>query len=255
MPNSPDDWERISKDFEEKWNFPNCLGALDGKHVTVQAPFNSGSYYYNYKHTHSVVLMALVDANYKFTYIDIGSNGLVSDGGVYRDCSLSISIEQNKLNFPDAKSLPGREKSVPYVIVADEAFPLKEYIMKPYPLKAGLDNSKRIFNYRLSRARRVVENAFGIICNRFRVLRSPMLLTPDKVESVVLCCCALHNFLRPESNIQFNESENTNDICNGLVDIHFGGNRSNQAREIRDEFKEYFCSVGRVPWQSTDVDH
>ncbi|CAC5355615.1 unnamed protein product [Mytilus coruscus] len=206
--------------FYEKWNYPNCLGARDGKHVGVQAPCNSGSYYYNYKHTHSIVLMALVDANYRFTYVDVGSNG------------------RNYLEDT---------KKVPFVVVGDEAFPLKEYLMKPYPQRGGLDDSQRIFYYRLSRARRIVENAFGILCNRFRVLRAPILSSPDKVEKIVLCCCALHNFLRPE-NQTVNDAENGQDIGTGLRKVPRGGSRNScQARQIRDEFKEYFFTTGQVP--------
>lgn len=182
VPTTTDEWNTISADFLERWNFPNCLGALDGKHVVVQAPNKSGSYFYNYKHTHSIVLMALVDANYKFTYIDVGSNGRVSDGGVLRGCSLHEAIEQNSLNFPGPKPLPGRTTPVPHVIVADEAFPLKDNLMKPYPQRGGVDDDRRIFNYRLSRARRIVENAFGILSNRFRVLRSPICYSQSELK-------------------------------------------------------------------------
>ncbi|VDI07440.1 Hypothetical predicted protein [Mytilus galloprovincialis] len=145
VPSTPEEWEEIATDFYEKWNYPNCLGAIDGKHIVVQAPSNSGSYYYNYKHTHSIVLMALVDANYRFTYVDVGSNGRVSDGGVFRQCTLQESIENELINFRGPKELPGRDKKVPFVVVGDEAFPLKEYLMKPYPQRCGLDDSQRIF--------------------------------------------------------------------------------------------------------------
>ncbi len=76
--------------------------------------------------------------------------------------------------------------------------PLRNDIMKPYS-QARLTNKKRIFNYRLSRARRIVENAFGILSNRFRVFMTPMRLFPEKVKSIVLACCTLHNFLRSSS--------------------------------------------------------
>ena len=64
-----------------------CIGALDGEHITIRPPANSGSYYYNYKNAFSIVLMALVNASYRFIYVDIGCNGHISDGGIFKNCS------------------------------------------------------------------------------------------------------------------------------------------------------------------------
>ena len=75
--------------FHKQWNFPQSLGALDEKHIVMQAPANIGGYYCNYKGTFSIVLLAVVDAEYKFMYVDVGCSGRVSDGGVfYNRCSL-----------------------------------------------------------------------------------------------------------------------------------------------------------------------
>ena len=71
---------------------------MDGKHINIKQPKNSGSYLFNYKRTFSIVLLALVDANYKFIYVDIGCNGRISDGGVFRNSSLSTAIDENILN-------------------------------------------------------------------------------------------------------------------------------------------------------------
>ena len=193
--------------------------------------------------------MALVDANYKFTYIDVGSNGRVSDGGVFRECSLQSSLDNNMLDIPKPKPLPGSSDPIPHVIVADEAFPLKEYLMKPYPQRGGLDDAKRIFNYRLSRARRIVENAFGILSNRFRVLRAPILLSPEKAEKLVMCCCVLHNFLRPDTFRADNQETSFNGQELPRLQTISGNHSSVNARNVRDEFKNYFSSTGQVPWQ------
>ena len=62
MPSSASEWTKVAQKFEDRWNFPSCLGAIDGKHVTLRCPNKSGSMFYNYKGTYSVVLMAVADA-------------------------------------------------------------------------------------------------------------------------------------------------------------------------------------------------
>jgi hypothetical protein len=163
--------------------------------VAIAPPLNSGSDYYNYKHTFSIVLMALVDADYKFTFVDVGTNGRISDGGVFGKTALAEALASNSLHIPSSTPLPGRQNPQPYVIVGDEAFPLKPYLMKPYSGRATNTNKeRRVFNYRLSRARRIVENAFGILANRFRVLLHRITLDPERVQLIVLAACTLHNF-------------------------------------------------------------
>ena len=136
-----------------------------------------------------------MDANYKFIYIDIGCNRRKSDGGVFRNCDLYKELEENRLNIPQSTFIPGMDLAFPYVIVADDAFLLKQYILKPYS-QTGLTRKRRIFNYRLSRAHCVVENALGILANQFRVFMTPITLVPETVETITMACCTLHNFLR-----------------------------------------------------------
>lgn len=81
-------WNVIEHGFRDRWNFPKCYGAIDGKHVAIRAPDNCGSTFFNYKKANSIILMALVDHDYCFTYIDVGSNGSMNDGRVFQQCSL-----------------------------------------------------------------------------------------------------------------------------------------------------------------------
>ena len=269
VPKTESEWERIADEFASRWQFPNCIGAMDGKHILIRPPPNSGSYYFNYKHSFSIVLLALVDADYKFIYVDVGSNGRISDGGVFRNSTLFSSVESNSLRIPGPKPIQHGGKLVPYMIVADDAFPLKPYLQKPYS-QAGLTTTKRIFNYRLSRARCIVENAFGILANRFRVFMTPLKLNPDKVETIVLTCCTLHNFFRtrqtsrniytPPGSL---DTENTHGSITpgqwrsdtepqGLVPMSKQGsnNYTSNAKELRDYLCEYFNSdAGAVSWQ------
>ena len=135
-----------------------------------------------------------MDANYRFLYVDVGCNGRVSDGGVFRNSSLNIAFERNSLNIPPPELLTQQSFPLPYMLVADDAFPLKPFIQKPFS-QIGLTTEKRIFNNRLSRARCIVKNSFGILANRFLVFMNPIDLIPEKVETILLTCCSLHNYL------------------------------------------------------------
>ncbi|GFG30960.1 hypothetical protein Cfor_01127, partial [Coptotermes formosanus] len=85
FPSTAEEWLKHAENFNKQGNCPRCLGAMDGKHIVMQAPANSGSHYCNYTGTFGIVLLAVVDAEYKFMYIDFGCNGRVSDGGAVVD--------------------------------------------------------------------------------------------------------------------------------------------------------------------------
>ncbi|CAN7991401.1 unnamed protein product [Ixodes hexagonus] len=149
----------------------------------------------NYKGFFSIVLMALVDAELNFIFVDVGRNGRMNDSGIWGACKLKEALERQPSILPDAELLPQSRDSAPYVIVGDEGFGLKPYLMRPYPA-AELTTDKRLFNYRLSRARRTSENAFGVLVNRWQIYRSPLRHEPNRAIDIVLATVALHNFLR-----------------------------------------------------------
>lgn len=90
--NAAEKWKRIAKEFEQRWDFPHALGALDGKHVVIQAPARSGSIFFSYKKTHRIVLLAVCDSQYKFILVDIGDTGRQADGSVYTNSYLGRAM-------------------------------------------------------------------------------------------------------------------------------------------------------------------
>lgn len=248
MPNTNEEWLQIAEEFYNKWNFPNCIGALDGKHINIRCPINSGSLNFNYKHTFSVVLMAMADANYKFIFIDVGCKGRISDGGVFNRSSLSTALQSNSLGIPPPRPLPQTNIVTPFVILADDAFALKPYIMKPFNFR-GQNRAEHVFNYRLSRGRRMVESTFGIMASRFRLFRTTIELSEKNVKLCILAICALHNWL-----MSIDPDHSITRYFELLIDrdhrIEPSENDTNDAKEVRNRFKNYFMSPeGQVVWQ------
>lgn len=212
--------------------------------------------------------MAVVNANYEFIMLHVGTNGRVSDGGVFQDSNFYQKLVHGNLNLPDATSIPNENQYVlPYTFIGDQAFPLMANLMKPYPDK-HITREEKIFNYRLSRARRVVENAFGILASRFRVFLSPITIDVQHVDAVVLASCALHNYLRcnggnkyiPSSYVDC-ENIDTGEVIRGqwrdigeLMPLQqIPRPASLIAKEVRDRYKTYFNNEGATTFQNKMV--
>lgn len=245
-------WKDVAEKFHSIWNFPNCLGAIDSKHVRIQCPPNSGSSFYNYKGFNSIVLQAVVDAEAKFLFVDIGDYGRNSDSGVFRNSNFGKLFFSQSLNIPPARHIcTETEIQFPFVFVADEAYPISKNLMRPFPRKQ-LNNQKRIYNYRLSRARRIVECAFGMLTKKFRVLENVMLVSPEKATTITLACCILHNIVREKEGTlqdiheELLQHEDENDATQ-----HVDHGKSNTGLNVRNNFVTYFNSrEGAVQWQA-----
>ena len=257
-------WEKIALDFCSIWQLPNCVGALDGKHVRIKAPANSGSEFFNYKGYFSIVLLAVCDAHYRFILVDIGNSGRHSDGGVFSHSRFGKALIAHKLQLPPPKALPLSSTVIPMFFAADEAFPLRVGILRPYPGR-NLDASSKVFNYRLSRGRRVVENAFGILAARFQIFFKPINCDNDLAVKIVQASVVLHNFLQDHhlpthifgDHIGANgtmvdgswrssvpQSINLHSLRNSSSNFH-----GKSPGDIRDKLREYFLtSQGVAVW-------
>lgn len=242
-------WQTVAEKYYEKWNFPNCIGSIDGKHIRIKCPPNSGSTYHNYKQFFSILLQAVVDADKKFIAVDIGTAGRQSDGGNFRTSSLYNFLENGQLDIPESKPLPFTNTPVPFVLLGDEGYPLLQYLMRPYPAR-NLDDQKRIFNYRLSRARNSVECAFGIMTAKWRLLHKSIEANVENAVQMVKAICVLHNFVltleNTDSNMAFQEKIlSTNEAHHHAIHHRF----SSDALRTRNTFCDYFNGVGSVAWQ------
>ena len=88
VPSNSNEWLRIAEAFQTRWNFPNCLGAIDGKHIQIRPPPGTGSEYFNYKKTFSIILLAIAGPDYECINADIGCNGRMNDSGVWNNSDL-----------------------------------------------------------------------------------------------------------------------------------------------------------------------
>lgn len=243
---SEDQLMNIASDFREMWHFPNCIGSLDGKHCRVKRPKKSGSAFFNYKHYFSIVLQAVADARKRFLTIEVGGRGKQSDGGTFNASSLNRLLERGAFNIPEPRTLPNSNITAPYVIIADEAYPLKEYIMRPYPQRT-LNQERENFNNRLSRARKTVECAFGILCNKWRVLLKSIETDVKHARLIIKTACLLHNIVIDTDGYDC-DNEFTIPTRHQRRQTRTGRNNnpSNRAKQVRNLFTKYFWENNRL---------
>jgi len=248
-----EDWLKIADTFLNVTNFPNCIGAIDGKHIHIVKPAHSGSLYYNYKHFFSTVLLAVCDANYCFTSVDIGDYGKNSDSSIFKNSTFYRKLFKKELNIPENTLLPQSNGSkFPFVIVGDEAFGLSQNVMRPYGGR-HLSTKKKVFNYRLSRARRFIECTFGILSNKWRIFHRPLNVSEEFAYDIIKACVILHNFvrIRDGNTLEFEDTL----FYEGLLDEDRSPDNTSgkAATNTRDDFADYFMGAGEVPWQYESI--
>lgn len=209
--------------------------------------------------------MAIADAKYKFIYVNVGAFGSEGDSGVFRADAIGRKINNDELPLPDDAEVAGI--GTPYFFIADDAFGLSKRIMKPYTpsRQKPLTIEEKTFNYRLSRARRCVENAFGILSRKWLCLSQPLRQHPKRASKIVLACCVLHNVLigntiycpvsfadHIDGSGNLVEGEWRSNCMHQLTPLQsISGRVANRPKEIRDSLKDYVNSeMGSVPWQN-----
>ena len=266
----------ISRDFVTcSRSFSRTLSSrrsVDGKHIYIQAPANSGSLNHNYKKRYSIVLLAACNHRYEFIICDVGAYGGESDGGVFARSEFGRKLEERTLDMVTEEAfLPNTTIKMPFYFVGDAGFKMTVNFMRPYP-GHHLSEEKRIFNYRLSRARRCIENAFGILVARWRVFSKEIAFEPQHVDKLVLAAVSLHNFLmaRTQKDVRnmycspnFVDKDAYGNVIQGSWRHEIGNENISRdcrllsarqmtlaAHTMRDKLAKYFMSPeGEVSWQ------
>ncbi|OXA48620.1 protein ANTAGONIST OF LIKE HETEROCHROMATIN PROTEIN 1 [Folsomia candida] len=200
-PPTLDDLNNIVNGFEQLWDFPNCIGALDGSHIPILRPAECGTDYYNYKKYFSIVLMAVADHKYKFWYANVGQAGRNSDSTFFARTKLHERLSNGTL-------LGGNS----WHLISDAAFPLKDWLLKPYLDNENTPAYQKEFNFRLSRARMVIKNAFGRLKGRWRILLRRMDNSVPVAIDIVNTCVILHNICETMDGFFVENWEDDDDI-------------------------------------------
>ncbi|KAJ8896971.1 hypothetical protein PR048_002317 [Dryococelus australis] len=202
-------WVENSKVFEKHANFPNCLGALDGKHVRI---------FFNYKHFNYVARLVVVDANCLFNYIAVGSHGREQDSTILENSKLYGLLENGQANIPHGKPLP------------DTTEPSRPYTGTIVFYK------KRIFNYRLCNTRRYMK-----CTNKWRIFHRPINVKLDFALSMINCCCILHNYVRSRDGGNFEDTLSVIGLCD-QDNTHPSTQGGSALKRRRNVFANYFIS-------------
>lgn len=250
-PPDKEKWLEISTGFWKNSNFPNCIGAVDGKHIRVMKPLHSGTMYYNFKNYFSIQLLAICDANYCFKFVYIGDYGKNNDSFIFQNSEFQKRYRRGLLDLPYPDFLPENDMRVPFVLVGDEAFAMSNVVMRPYG-GHSLPIKKRVFKYRLTRARRFIECSFGILSNKWRILHRPLNVGMDLAIDIVKACVLLHNFVRTRDGYSYTDTLHVEGVMeNEMPPVSV--NAGNNVAGIRDYLADYFLTEGELPWQYSKI--
>ena len=237
FPKGEAETKRAIQAFQEISCFPQVVGAIDGSHIPIIAPKIDPNDYYNRKQFHSIVLQGVADADGRFIHVSTGYAGRIHDARVLRMSSLVNEVEDRTiLVSPVIRTGTGEE--IRPLLVADPAYKLTNWCMKPYPETRAITPSQRNFNKALSRARVVIEQAFGKLKGRWRCLLVKLDESVDKIPLTIITCCILHNIcIEVRDDVEVDPEDDDPDDLPPLP-----GHMNREGSRLRNKIKEAFFS-------------
>ncbi|KAG1686943.1 Protein ANTAGONIST OF LIKE HETEROCHROMATIN PROTEIN 1 [Nymphon striatum] len=236
---SGENLRNICEGFQEIGRLPLVCGAIDCCHIPIIGPKADKSDYYNIKGFYSIILQGVADHNGLFIDVGAGWAGKSHDAKIFQSSNFHAKLENGLSNDIDPIQIGGVE-ILPYVI-GDAAYPMSHCLMKPYPDDETLSSAKQNFNFNLSKCRSVIEHAFGRLKSRWRCLAKRLDSPSDKVPTIIVSCCTLHNYCEMNNDrledIEVQEMSTEND--NELEIIQQNSEPSSDAKGIRTALTEY----------------
>ncbi|XP_004523863.1 putative nuclease HARBI1 isoform X1 [Ceratitis capitata] len=196
-PPSQQEIERVVDGFAQL-GLPQVFGAVGGCHIEIRPPKDDEEGYRNKNGWNSVILLASCDHLSKFTYVNIGSKGGISESDVFENSTLKRFHENEDIFKQNSKNIG--DVNVPILLIADSSFCLSRYMMQPFPHSPNQTNIEKNFNSKFSKCHRKIEDAFDQLKARFRKLTRRIQVAPKNVNTILKACCILHNFLKLEND-------------------------------------------------------
>uniref|UniRef100_A0ABD2WYP2 DDE Tnp4 domain-containing protein n=1 Tax=Trichogramma kaykai TaxID=54128 RepID=A0ABD2WYP2_9HYME len=190
---SLEDFKRVAEELTGL-DFPHWVGLLDGKHCSIRKPMHSGSAYYNYKKFHSIVLLAITNIHKRSLIVNLGGYGSLNDAFTFNNSDICAGLEKSEVSIPPPELLPGSEALVPYYLIGDGGFPVKQYLMKPYTRVNNMMPNMEIFNLRLSHVRQTVECAFRSPTKFWVVHQKELCWKLSTSEQIIMSTICLQNY-------------------------------------------------------------
>ncbi|XP_036410905.1 protein ANTAGONIST OF LIKE HETEROCHROMATIN PROTEIN 1-like [Megalops cyprinoides] len=237
---SEQEMEDTARLFNTRWGFPHCIGAIDSLHIAIIAPSNNTADYWNSAGWLSVVLQGVVNGLGQFWDVCAGFPGSTEDVTILQNSTLWATASEGGLSPQPPRSFMGRP--LRYLLLGDAAYPLQSWLLKCYSDSGQLTPRQQAFNYRLSRARSVIENAFLRLKARWQCLHKRNDCSLDLLPTMILACCILHNVCEVHGDIFSEEwlEAVSQSECPQPSDTVPASADDPAAEEVRSLFCDYF---------------
>lgn len=220
----------ISENFKAKQNIRNIIGAIDGSHVRINRPLEDEETYVNRKQYHSLIIQAICDHSKMFIDVCCGEPGSLHDARVLRRSSL-FRKAQTPNYFGE------------YFLLGDSAYPALNWLVTPFKDNGCLTEEQKIFNFKLSSTRMVIEHAFGLLKGRFRRLLHISNFDVNICKKIIMACCILHNICitqKDDTDIAVVDDDNDCNQAEHSVNVMLEEEAINRRKQV---FEEMFREV------------